>query len=108
RMTDALAFPDLLDLIDERSAVLRKAVAEAPDPQVRVPSCPDWTLADLLDHLAGVHLFWAAAVSAGAGFTPAPPELAEGLSLGEALARAEEATGALLAALREAGPERAC
>ncbi|GAA2091094.1 maleylpyruvate isomerase family mycothiol-dependent enzyme [Kitasatospora saccharophila] len=107
-MTAPLAFPDLLDLIDGRSAALRKAVADAPDPGAQVPSCPGWTLVDLLDHLAGVHLFWAAAVTAGAGFTPVAPELAEGLAFGEALARAEEATEALLAALREAGPDRAC
>ncbi len=28
------------------------------DPSARVPSCPDWTAADLLWHLAEVQLFW--------------------------------------------------
>ncbi|MGI8679091.1 MAG: maleylpyruvate isomerase family mycothiol-dependent enzyme [Jatrophihabitans sp.] len=29
------------------------------DPAAAVPSCPDWTAADLLWHLAGVHSMWA-------------------------------------------------
>ncbi|MFJ4677566.1 maleylpyruvate isomerase N-terminal domain-containing protein [Kitasatospora sp. NPDC088783] len=107
-MTVPLAFSDLLDLVDERSAALRKAVAEAPDLTARVPSCPDWALSDLLGHITGVHLFWAAAVAAGPGFTPQRPELETGLPAARALADAEAATAAMLAALREAGPDRAC
>jgi uncharacterized protein (TIGR03083 family) len=37
-------------------------VLAAADPSARVPSCPDWTAADLLWHLAEVQLFWAAIV----------------------------------------------
>ncbi|MEU5387455.1 maleylpyruvate isomerase family mycothiol-dependent enzyme [Kitasatospora cineracea] len=107
-MTTSLGFPELLDLVDERSAALRKAVADAPDLTVRVPSCPDWTLSDLVDHLTAVHLFWASAVAAGPDFVPTRPEPETGLPLDRALANSEAATAALLAALREAGPDRPC
>lgn len=33
------------------------------DPAARVPSCPDWTAADLLWHLGEVQLFWATVVA---------------------------------------------
>src|SRR5215207_6235474 len=35
------------------------ATADAADPTLRVPSCPDWTIADLVGHLGEVHWFWA-------------------------------------------------
>ncbi|KDN81121.1 maleylpyruvate isomerase N-terminal domain-containing protein [Kitasatospora cheerisanensis] len=107
-MATTPAFPDLLDLIEERSAALRHAVATAPAPEATVPTCPDWRLPDLLAHLTVVHRFWTAAVIAGAEFVPAPPEPDGELSAAEALARSAEATSALLAALREAGPDRPC
>jgi uncharacterized protein (TIGR03083 family) len=34
------------------------AAAEGADPARQVPSCPDWTVADLVWHLAEVHWFW--------------------------------------------------
>lgn len=34
------------------------AVADIADPTLPVPSCPDWTVADLVWHLAEVHWFW--------------------------------------------------
>jgi uncharacterized protein (TIGR03083 family) len=33
-------------------------VLRETDPAARVPSCPDWTAHDLLDHMTGVALFW--------------------------------------------------
>ena len=35
------------------------AIAATADPTRPVPSCPDWTIADLVWHLAEVHWFWA-------------------------------------------------
>src|SRR3954447_2423198 len=35
------------------------ATADHSDPTRPVPSCPDWTIADLVWHLAEVHWFWA-------------------------------------------------
>ena len=40
--------------------------AAAADPGATVPSCPDWTAADLLWHLTEVHAFWAKVLSSGA------------------------------------------
>lgn len=37
------------------------------DLEARVPSCPDWNLADLLGHVTGVYLHWNRRVRAGAG-----------------------------------------
>ena len=34
-------------------------LAAGADPEVPVPSCPGWTVADLVDHLGAVHWFWA-------------------------------------------------
>jgi uncharacterized protein (TIGR03083 family) len=38
------------------------AVLRETDPAAPVPSCPDWTAHDLLDHMTGVALFWGAIV----------------------------------------------
>lgn len=35
------------------------AVADSADPALPVPSCPEWTVADLVWHLGEVHWFWA-------------------------------------------------
>lgn len=61
-----LGFEDQLSYVDDRSAALRAAAAAA-GTGARVPSCPDWSVADLVAHLGAVHLFWTAVVSAGPG-----------------------------------------
>ncbi|WP_374117671.1 maleylpyruvate isomerase N-terminal domain-containing protein [Streptomyces sp. XM83C] len=53
-MEKILEFPDLLRLVDERSAAFSAAVTSAPDLGVTVPTCPEWTLLDLVRHLGGV------------------------------------------------------
>ena len=47
-MAKTLEFPVLLRLIDERSVAFRAAVASAPSIDVQVPTCPEWTLLDLV------------------------------------------------------------
>jgi hypothetical protein len=66
------SFADLLTLIDNRSAAFRKALAGA-DPAARVPSCPDWSLRDLVVHLGEGHRFWATVVAAGPADTRRAP-----------------------------------
>jgi uncharacterized protein (TIGR03083 family) len=108
-----LQFPVLLDLIDERSAAFRTAVMSASSLDLRVPTCPEWTLLDLVRHLGGVHRFWAAAVGAGPS---ADPPAQPGAQLAEAappdrdalLAWSAASTRQLLDALRAAGPDRGC
>jgi uncharacterized protein (TIGR03083 family) len=110
-----LEFPVLLRLIDERSAAFRAAAESAPGLEQRVPTCPEWTLFELVRHLGHVHRFWAAAVNAGpADAAPAEPasefDEAEAafVDLKALLAWSAESTELLLDALREAGPERGC
>src|SRR5438067_11865072 len=52
---------DFLDAIRRESDVFY-ATAEGADPTVGVPSCPGWTIADLVWHLGEVHWFWAAVI----------------------------------------------
>jgi uncharacterized protein (TIGR03083 family) len=106
-MTDIPPFPELLSLIDDRSAALREAVASAPDFAARVPGCPDWTLRDLVGHIGQVQRFWAAVVAAGAADGPPPRETIGFTAPGDDLgAWFGEQTRLLLAALVEAGPDR--
>jgi Mycothiol maleylpyruvate isomerase N-terminal domain len=65
-----LEYPDLLRLVDERSTTFRAAVASAPSLDVRVPTCPKWTLFDLVEHLGVGRRKWAAIVAAGPADVP--------------------------------------
>ncbi|MEW2414254.1 maleylpyruvate isomerase family mycothiol-dependent enzyme [Streptomyces sp. NPDC046866] len=109
-MTMTLEFPALLRLIDERSTAFRAAIASAPSLDVQVPTCPEWTLFDLAQHIGEGRRDWAATVAAGpapaksaAEGAPAAPREREAL-----LAWLAESTDQLLDALREAGPDRGC
>ncbi|MET7368817.1 maleylpyruvate isomerase family mycothiol-dependent enzyme [Streptomyces sp. NPDC005566] len=113
-MQNTMDFPDLLRLIDERSGALRAVVAAAPSLDVQVPTCPGWTLFDLVKHLGGGDRFWAAIV--GAGPADAPPAEATAARAALEVPREREAllawlaasTQLLVSALREAGPESGC
>lgn len=56
----ALESPRVLDLIRADVARVAGLIAEA-DPDRRVPSCPDWALSDLVEHL-GATQRWAAEI----------------------------------------------
>ncbi|GAB2720077.1 maleylpyruvate isomerase family mycothiol-dependent enzyme [Kitasatospora kifunensis] len=110
-MQNTLDFPDLLRLIDERSTAFRTAIAAAPSLDVQVPTCPEWTLSDLVQHLGEGRRAWAATIAAGPDATaksapqgdPTAPKEREAL-----LAWLAASTQLLLDALREAGPDRGC
>lgn len=109
-MQNTLEFPDLLRLIDERATAFRAAIAAAPSLDVQVPTCPEWTLADLAEHLGVGRRAWAATIAEGPDATakaapggPAAPEDREAL-----LAWLAESTQLMIDALREAGPDRGC
>ncbi|MDX3457940.1 maleylpyruvate isomerase family mycothiol-dependent enzyme [Streptomyces sp. ME02-8801-2C] len=109
-MEKTLKFPDLLRLIDDRSNAFRAAVASAPSLDVQVPTCPEWTLFDLAQHIGEGRRDWAVTVAAGpapaksaAEGAPAAPREREAL-----LAWLAESTEQLLDALRKAGPDRGC
>ena len=107
-----LEFPDLLRLIDERSTAFRAAVSSAPSLDVQVPTCPEWTLFDLVQHLGEGRRRWAATVAAGPRRHrpgPRPEGAAAAPREREALlAWLAASTEQLLDALREAGPDRGC
>jgi uncharacterized protein (TIGR03083 family) len=109
RVHNTLDFSDLLRLIDDRSTAFLTAVSSAPDLDAPVPSCPGWTLFDLVRHLGEGRRSWAATIAAGPD-APAkirvqsePPR--DRAALLEWMA---SSTRQLLDALREAGPERGC
>ncbi len=52
---------DYLEHIRSESARFREVLARC-EPTARVPSCPDWSAADLLWHMTTVQWFWATAV----------------------------------------------
>ena len=109
-MQNTLEFPDLLRLIDDRSAAFRAAVSAAPSLDLQVPTCPEWTLFDLVQHLAEGRVSWAATVAAGpdaAAKAPlgAPPAERDTATM---LAWMADSTQELVDALREAGPDRGC
>jgi uncharacterized protein (TIGR03083 family) len=78
---------------------------------VQVPTCPEWTLFDLVQHLGEGRRSWAATIAAGPAAAaksasegaPAAPREREAL-----LAWSAASTQELLEALREAGPDRGC
>jgi uncharacterized protein (TIGR03083 family) len=106
-----LDFPDLLELIDERSTAFRAVIAAAPELDVPVPTCPEWTLLDLAHHIGQGRRAWAATVAAGpdapgksnpGGAVPGPEDrrlLLDWLT---------DSTRQMLDALRAAGPDRGC
>ena len=94
---------DFLDSI-RREIDLFYATAEAADPTLAVPSCPDWDIADLIRHLGEIHWFWATVIETRASDPaqverpkPPPPEhrelIAWGRSQADRMIQILEATG---------------
>src|SRR5262245_18782907 len=68
---------------------------------VDVPTCPDWTVADLLDHVAHVYLHKVEWLRRGSRPDPWPPAELEGR---EPLGLFDEATTTLLTELESRSP----
>lgn len=66
-----------------------------------VPSCPGWTVRDVVDHVAHVYLHKVEAIRHNARPDPWPPDLSDR----EPLELYDEATAALLSELRQKGPD---
>ncbi|MES5823343.1 maleylpyruvate isomerase N-terminal domain-containing protein [Streptomyces sp. RG80] len=112
-MDSTLEFADLLLTIDERATAVRAAIATAPSLDIQVPTCPEWTLFELVQHLGQGRRFWAATVAAGPAGAPPDNAIAERAAAapGERealLAWSAASTRQLVDALREAGPDRGC
>jgi uncharacterized protein (TIGR03083 family) len=100
-----LAFTDILPLIADRSDALRQAARDA-GLDAQVPSCPDWTVRDLIAHLGEVQRSWAAEVQVGEEGDPG--EIPDREPSGDLFAWSATATQLLTGALAEAGPDRPC
>lgn len=105
-----MTFDEVLELIGERSAAFAAAIAAAPDLDAPVPTCPEWTLFDLAQHLGQGRRKRAVIVAAGPGGTPPGPSTAEPAPRDrESLpAWLTESTRLMVDALRDAGPDRGC
>lgn len=112
-MQEILTFPDQLRLIDERSAAFHAAVAAAPSLDIRMPTHPERTLFDHVQHVGIGRRKAAAIVTAGPADAP-PEESAWGGGTGAPREREAllawwvESVAHLASALREAGPDRVC
>ena len=103
-----LTFPQMLRLIEDRSAVLRAAAAEV-DLDSLVPGCPDWAVRDLVTHLGEVQRTWAYIVAAGPSDEPPDEDEIPGTEPeGDLLAWSAASTGELVRALAAAGPDQGC
>ncbi|MEZ0065208.1 uncharacterized protein (TIGR03083 family) [Streptacidiphilus sp. MAP12-20] len=110
-MTATEEYAQLITLVAERSAAFRAALGTEADLGAPVPSCPDWSLRDLVAHLGMVHRFWAATVTAGPADGPQPEEnfvFELPQEREQVLAWSAESTDLLLSALRATDPERGC
>ena len=78
------------------------------DQQLTVPSCPEWTLGDLVFHLGSVQSFWAANLLARDRSSPLSPGNTEDPSDDALIQWFRSCTASLLSALREVGDDSPC
>ena len=112
-MHKTLEFSDLLRLIDERATAFRAVIASAPSLDVQVPTCPEWTLFDLAQHLGQGRRFRAATIAAGPADAPPAEAVAESTvpaprERDELLAWSAATTQELLDVLLAADPDGSC
>jgi uncharacterized damage-inducible protein DinB len=96
---------DYLEHLERESGLFAAAVLAAA-PDAPVPTCPGWTAADLLWHLAEVQWFWGEIVRSGA---QSPDDYVEPVRPGDQAALEafyQVASGGLLAALAAADQGR--
>ena len=105
---DPLRTDRYLDALTTQSALFAEALHSA-DLQQRVPTCPDWTIYQLTEHLGQAHRWGTAIVTRPATTPPDPSELRVAVApedpdgLGTWL---REGAGALVDAIRAADPRK--
>jgi uncharacterized protein (TIGR03083 family) len=90
---------DILGFIESESAAAAATISPAA-LAARVPSCPDWSLTELIWHLGRVQRFWATTVRAGEAEPEFPAEAGAPATAGELDAWFRASTRELLDALR--------
>jgi uncharacterized protein (TIGR03083 family) len=98
-----LPFDVYLDHIRHDSGRFRDVLARC-DPSTRVPSCPDWTAADLLAHLTGVQSFWERVVRSRPEPAQETDDAPSPSSYDELLAAFDASHAAFVATLESADP----
>jgi uncharacterized protein (TIGR03083 family) len=99
-----MEYAEHVEAVEPETRALAAAFRRA-DPGARVPSCPDWTVADLAEHVGGFSGFWAHVLCEGTGRPKPPfPEVQLGASLGDWY---EEVAALLVAELRATPPDTA-
>ena len=98
---------DNLQAIRRESARFSDVVADA-DPAAPVPSCPEWSVRGLVEHLGGVQRFWAGTVTEGDRDRPSDREHPFTGSEGELAGWMRGSTDALLAALGKTDDDAPC
>ncbi|MFF7738575.1 MULTISPECIES: maleylpyruvate isomerase family mycothiol-dependent enzyme [unclassified Streptomyces] len=99
------------DEIDHQTALLRQVVTSGADLSAAVPTCPDWSLEDLVRH-TGAALRWAELMVRTRAEEEVPEERVPGAAGPEAVGDAaaldawlKETGEQIVATLREAGPD---
>lgn len=100
------SFEERVSAIEEASARLGGLMADALTAPV--PSCPEWSGRDLVEHVAAVFTFFAHQLASGdptERHEPPPFDASEG---GDVVEWLDAATGVLTEALGELGPDEPC
>lgn len=92
-----------VDALEEQGTALASA-AERAGPDAAVPTCPGWTVRDLVAHAAGVHDWAASFVRADPGADP-DQELPPAAPGEDVVGRYRKAHAELVSALRAAPPD---
>src|SRR5919107_3168793 len=96
-----LSASQYLSAVETESVRFREVLAGA-DPAAPVPSCPAWNAFDLLHHLAETQAHWAWVVANRPKGPEDRPEAPRPTTYAEALTAFDEASAALVGALRGA------
>ena len=67
----AVDYDEHVDAVERETAALAAAFGAAP-LEARVPTCPDWSLRDLAEHVAQVTAFWTHILCEGMGRPKTP------------------------------------
>jgi uncharacterized protein (TIGR03083 family) len=95
---------DLLDNLARDASGFARLAAAAP-AAAPIPSCPDWTVADLVGHLGSVHRWATSIVRSGRYVDEEPPPV---VGFVELLRWFDTGADRLISALRDVDPERDC
>jgi uncharacterized protein (TIGR03083 family) len=100
-----MEYEDHIAAVERETAALAAALAGG-DLSARVPTCPDWTVADLAEHVGGFTGFWTHVLCDGSGRpkAPTPPQPSDAAGLA---AWYRDLAGSLVQELRATPPDTA-